>query len=371
MHRSPCERWGRPAGVALVAVLFAGACVAQDPPGVAVDSVEANLVFGVGDLTDAVPPNFGASPPPPPVSEGPAQTDGRGFPDEPARTFPSNSRSVIDRLPATRADRPSCPPAAREDFPEEQAGINVVSAPTEGISRWKREGTRTVVNPIDGSTSEIPVDGFERRTVSEVEVIEADAESGEPIILEYVTAQPDVTANRAVTVQTFRVRTNNPPQRVQQTELAGDSQRSAVRPDSGLQLVKIETFDARTGNLRGTFEPSPAISYLPLRVNPGESYTVAGFDARTGASLTHEATVVGRERVDACGDVIDGWRVRATQTYTGSISARRTYDYIVATQFGGVIISETIETTTEDGGSISMTTSLGQLTPDPLPEDDS
>jgi hypothetical protein len=84
--------------------------------------------------------------------------------------------------------------------------------------------------------------------------------------------------------------------------------------------------------------------------------------------LQHQAKVVKRERVDACGDVVDGWAVEATQTFSrgGQTAPPRTYRYIVAPQLGGLIISEQIHTTTAQG-TTDVTLSLGQLQPSPLP----
>ncbi|HEY4410582.1 MAG TPA: hypothetical protein VGO87_11930, partial [Acidimicrobiia bacterium] len=75
-----------------------------------------------------------------------------------------------------------------------------------------------------------------------------------------------------------------------------------------------------------------------------------------------------RERVDACGDVVDGWVVEATQTFsgTGQTAPPRTYRYIVATQLGGMIISEEVHTTSAQGAT-DVTFSLGQLKPSALP----
>ncbi len=75
-----------------------------------------------------------------------------------------------------------------------------------------------------------------------------------------------------------------------------------------------------------------------------------------------------RERVDACGEVVDGWLVQATQTFSGPAQTAppRTYNYIVAPQLGGIIISEEVHTATAQGNT-DVTFSLGQLKPAPLP----
>jgi hypothetical protein len=72
----------------------------------------------------------------------------------------------------------------------------------------------------------------------------------------------------------------------------------------------------------------------------------------------------GRGRVDACGDLVDGWRAESTQTRSdaaGSVA----YNYLLATQYGGALILEEIHTTTADGSAFDVTFSLAQLHPDP------
>src|SRR5205085_404769 len=111
---------------------------------------------------------------------------------------------------------------------------------------------------------------------------------------------------------------------------------------------------------------NPGVLYLPLEVTPGEAFDSVGIDPRTGQVLQHQAKVLARERVDACGEIVDGWVVEATQTFSGSSTGTRTYRYIVATQLGGIIISEQIKATSPQS-SIDVTLSLGQLKPAALP----
>src|SRR5581483_40289 len=122
-------------------------------------------------------------------------------------------------------------------------------------------------------------------------------------------------------------------------------------PERGISLVKLQRVDAAGNSTELSF--SPGVLYLPLAIVPGEEWTSVGVDPRTGAVLQHQAKVVKRERVDACGDVVDGWAVEATQTFSGAGQAAptppRSYRYIVAPQLGGIIISEEIHTTTAQG----------------------
>ena len=82
-----------------------------------------------------------------------------------------------------------------------------------------------------------------------------------------------------------------------------------------------------------------------------------------------KAKVTRRARIDACGDVVDGWSVEGTRTFSQGTAAGtpQNYDFVVATQLGAMLISEHIKATTAQG-SFDGTFSLGQLDPDPLPK---
>jgi hypothetical protein len=113
-------------------------------------------------------------------------------------------------------------------------------------------------------------------------------------------------------------------------------------------------------------QPNPPLVYLPLPVTPGATFSSRSIDGVSGAVLTMDATIKGRQRVDACGDIIDGWQVTSTQSFTpksGGSTTSRTYDFIVATQLGGVLIGEHAKS----GSTLDVSYSVGQLEPDPLP----
>src|SRR5207244_13199533 len=106
----------------------------------------------------------------------------------------------------------------------------------------------------------------------------------------------------------------------------------------------------------------------PANDVPVKAVNLVATDPLSGSELQNHAKVVKRERVDACGDFVDGWVVEATQTFSGTAQTAppRTYRYIVAPQLGGIIISEEIHTATAQGNT-DVTFTLGQLKPSPLP----
>jgi len=346
-------------GLALAAV--ATACVSRDEPGVAIGSFEADLVFGFSEPAPAAaPPNTPVPIPPAQPGTAPALAapGGRFGPDGDGFDNP------FANLPPVNAPAVSCPPAAREAFPEEVAGVQVTVAPTEGLSRWKQAGVQQVPNIGD-----LEVTGFERRTVQDVEVVRQVA--GQPVEVTYATSQLDFFSG-AVVVSRFRVTTDGVSQTGdERTEIVGVDRTVVREPTAGVALESLEYLDPATGDLIASSSFTPPVLYLPLPVIPGETYQAAGVDLRTGATLRHEATVVERRRVDACGDVVDGWFVEANQVFAGGAATVRQYDYVVSTQLGGLLTSERIVTEATPGGvgAADITFSLGQLQPDPLPDE--
>jgi hypothetical protein len=358
-----------------VGVLTAG-CAQPDPPGVGVQKLAADIVFGVK---------------PPPPDAPPANTtpgtdgltgDATTYVPGPSRSYPTPSFPAprAPRPPTTRQPRPTplnptrsaCPPAALNAFPATEAGLTLAGMPVEGQYRWKRTGTQTMAT-LPGVA--IPISGFEQRLVREVKKV-SDTE------FTFQTVQPELGTGVTV-LQTFKVKTDavsrgveppvqtipleRPEQLPKEVPFPSNPSVPAKRvgdPERGISLMRIERIDAQ-GNTQ-VLNFTPAVLYLPLAIEPGESFESVGIDSRTGQVLQHQAQVVRRERVDACGEIVDGWVVEATQTFSGQGTAARSYRYIIAPQLGGLMISEQVKVTAAEG-TLDVTFSLGQTKPAPLP----
>jgi hypothetical protein len=197
--------------------------------------------------------------------------------------------------------------------------------------------------------------GFESRQVRNIVRIS-------PTEFTYETVQTDTTFGAStVIVTTWQVRTDPLRQDIDAVVTRG----RVGEPERGLALKQVRRF-THDGKLIGSFSPVPAVLYLPLPVVESDTWTSVGTDPTTGQSLQHQGAMAGRARVDACGDVVDGWKIRSTETFSGEQTSTRDYEYIVATQLGGVLISEKINSTTPQG-TLDAVFSLGQLEPDPLP----
>ncbi|MHB1912935.1 MAG: hypothetical protein ACYCTI_12880, partial [Acidimicrobiales bacterium] len=140
---------------------------------------------------------------------------------------------------------------------------------------------------------------------------------------------------------------------------------SAGEPDRGIAISSVVDRDA-AGTITGTFNPTPAVLLLPLAVQSPQKFQAVGVDPSSGASFTNDADVTGQiKRVNACGQLVDGWEVTSTQTFSDSAgTTTSTVDYAIAPQYGGLV---TFQAATPAGSSATETDTIGQLTPGPLP----
>lgn len=328
-----------------VLALLAG-CVKPGEPGVAVKTLQADIIFGVAPAVDATPPSVE-----PVIVE---------IEDTPLPETPEPSR----RPPASSPPKLDCPDAVETAFPEVPAGTDVTQGPAIGKYRWKIGGTTTI-----GGTR-IPLGGFVSRRIANVSSVSTSPNR--------VSDPPNETQTRTFTfdliddardggtvVSTYEVRSNPSQQTI--TTTSGTVQ--VGEPQRGVSLARVTIRD-REGKAVGTFEPTPAVTILPLQVAAGVQFSSVGVDTTTGATLVHQATVGTRVPVDACGEMVDGWRVTAQQAFTNAAGQTATvsYTYTVATQLGGMLIYEKSGPAADAPNATAADVtelSLGQLRPSP------
>lgn len=332
----------RSRAVVVVALLglVAAACGEPAEPTVRLQNVQADIVFG-----EIEPP------PPPAPANFSSGVVGQAEEIVEVDEIEFDDKGFLSRIPPRSAPPEPCPPAALTEFPDKEASLNVEGKPAEGLYRWVRSGEQMLTA---APTFKIPVAGFEKRLVRAVKSEGATTFTFETVQSEMGTGQ--------IVVTRFRVKTQPTQQRVGPTDVR------VGEPDRGISIFEIERFDPKTGASISTFRPTPAVLILPLPIVPGEAFEGVGVDP-AGGSLRIAGSVRKRQQVDACGDVIDGWLVEGTRTTSGanpSDSKSQTYHYIVATQMGGSIIQEYLESQ-DTTGSAKITFRTGQVVPDPLP----
>jgi hypothetical protein len=310
--------------IASLALVLTAACAQAAPPKVDIESLQSDIVFGAKPKTRGTSKNTGGIA----VVQPPQPTLAPLLPPTSVRPPP----------PAPVGD---CPEAKITDFPEEAASTNIDEPPTTGAYRWKRDGEITV----DGD--KVQLDGFDRRLVRRVE-----EQSGGPLAAEGAQTYTFQTVQPYGQMQLhtdWRVRTGSP---------TGD-------PEKGVSLLAMRLQDA-AGEVVFSFEPSIGLLYFPLPVSPGAAFSSSAIDASSGQRWDLAGTVTKRERIDACGDVVEGWGVQADVTFSGVRSGTQEFHYIVATQLGGVLIAESSKGESHVGGPAASDFTLGQLQPSAL-----
>ncbi len=332
----------RTAVVAMALALLLGACVQQKEPKVGITKVEANLVFGV-------------KLPPPAVTPPNQNIDEPIVVSQPLPSFTPGPQLNLPP-PLTTGD-PDCPTAAPTASAKDASDVNITGKPLIGIVKWKKSGEQRQVGAPTNQPG-VKITGFERRLLRNFIQVNPTTSTFEMVQVE--------TAKTAI-ISRFQVRTDG----LNQSTTGGVPVLSGPRvgePDRGVALIALEQVDAN-GAVISSFAPPRGVLYLPLPVASGEAYQSVGVDPRSGQTIVHNATVLGRERVDACGDLVDGWAVEATQTSSngrGGPGTEVAYRYIIAPQYGGMIIFEQLKYT---AGTVEndLRFNLGQLVPDPLP----
>ena len=351
----------------LIVGLLGAACVQPSSPGVSVAPLKADIVFGVKEAVEevAAPPNFT----PAPVffqAEEPLLEDEEAF-DEKVLEIPDIK--PLPRTPIAQAAE-ECPAAALTAFPAETADVAVRGMPREGVYKFKRTISATAGGEAASRS------GFEQRVIRNVKP------TSKPYEFTYEVVQPDNFNPGRFTVTSFRVNNNpaviqsvnQPPQTVGVVPVPGAEQIITPPQDEpGIFVDKISSLNA-DGIEVEPFNPLRPLKYLPLDegiLRAGQTFDTIGIDATTGTVIRHQGTVVRKTRVDACGDIVEGWLVEATQTAsndqtTGPVSERK-YFYNIATQLGSLFIAEnTTYTSGENTASVDL--SIAELEPTPIPE---
>ena len=363
------------AALAAMAVV-AAACVQQDAPGLTISELEASLVFGIDEQ-----PEPGATPVE--ATLGFPQLD---IPDlfvpEPR---PFERKPFVVDVPA----EDPCPGARNVATVEFGAIDNVTTEgpgnrPVEGVYRWRR------LVASGGRDAEPVEQGFELRAIRNVTDVPESQWSSNPLatsarevftfeevrnlsFVELVPTSEGVVEElvERFLITTFLVDTEALRARVSQTDVVTQLP-STGNPNRGVTLMSSITVDGDGDQPAGTdaFEPSNGLALLPLPFVSGESYRTAATDASHGRTVVNDTTVNPRDRFNACGDMMEGFRVNVSQTVstTSSSSPSRVFevDYIIAPQHGGVVISENVYDNLS-GNRVLL--HQAQLHPDPLPAD--
>jgi hypothetical protein len=358
--------------------------VTPDPPGVAIKPLKADIVFGVKEPEPAKPASFEL-----PTAADNGDSGELVLPPQPSEILNGPAKPKT-RVPLLRAADP-CPPAKLNAFPALEATRSVTNQPVPGVYKWKQSGA--LVTTVNGNKLTVPLSGFQQRVITNVSPV-----TSVPNPLALDPTDPD-SATKTFTFDmiqkseggskrtTYQVRTGAvgvrrevgvevprpaPPAIPSQVPVTSPTTSAppdlpdeviAGDPERGLTIKKIEDLDLN-GVPQRTITFATGVQVLPLAVLPNEIFRSVGVDTTNQVTLVHEGVVKNRNRVDACGDIVDGWEITIDATFVdGEDTARTSETFFVATQYGAMPILESANFG-ENGNRIF---NLAQLIPDPLP----
>lgn len=248
--------------------------------------------------------------------------------------------------PPTSAFRHSipqlCPVAGADVHPDQPATVFITEPPAKGMYLTHDKGTFTLSGTVNLTASYPPISVFEIKNIQRSQA--SDPVNGPEDIITYDVITHGVDGGTTTTTY----RTVNMPSSVEgqvvQTATVGKE------PQGELDLVRLVTVNNEG---RTDFNPSPPIEMMAFKNGQGTSWTSAGIDQQTGTSMVVQGSITQRRVVDVCGKVYDTYEVSSTEKITNvqtGLSSQTNpndpniYDY--ATQYGGVILHEHIDTQT-------------------------
>jgi hypothetical protein len=360
-----------PRAIVLVALISvaSSACVKQNEPGVGLVKFNSTAVFGAPKKNDI--PGFGTA-------------------DEFGDEIPISDADLpsLRLTPPKPADPGPCPPAKLTAFPKASASVKVLGVPAVGVYKWKRALVVSKDASKDPAQTSRPF-ALESRAIRRFA-----RQSDHQFSFEMVSPDALVPGNSVVTG--FVVNTSSellvnrtlPSRTIGVVDVPGTDLRQTNPSDpSGIFISSVVQQDG-SGKEISAFRPVRPMLVTPLDggiIRPGQAFNSVGIDASAGAVLANAGTVLRTSRIDACGEIVEGFAVLLKQTYTADIplddvsnalsryasrKETREVSYVFATQYGALPIGETLSIgdVELDPTAFLAKWELGGLTPTALPD---
>jgi len=336
--------------------LLAAGCAHSKGPGVAVQKLNTNIEFGLPHQTGTtLAPGVAI-----PASVQPVNLPSPGSP-LPAFDYGTTTTfnfSGPQYSGGGQSEQTQCPPAPYGASAAEAISPSISAPPAQGSYKWQVV-TQT---PGAGSNKTITATRYVTEYVEHVSKTTStpNPQGGTTTTFTFQVVSPGAEGGTVTT--TYQVKQN-----ALQVSSGGQvsAAQSAGEPDRGIAISSIVDRDA-SGTVTNTFNPAPAVLLLPLAVQSPQKFQAVGVDPSSGASLTNNADVTGQiKRVNACGQLVDGWQISSTQSFSDSAgTTTSTVDYAIAPQYGGLMI---FQAAAPAGSGATETDIIGQLQPGPLP----
>ena len=197
----PLSRSSRRFIVATIAALFLAGCVERDPPGVGIQKLAADIVFGVKPAADTPPPNLdpgqaGAGDATTYVPDPGSLPTARPSAATTSPPVPGRSGPRLPRVTPVAPPKSTCPPAALTAFPAKESGQRRRGPAGRGPVPLEAGRARRPSPPCPASSCRSS--GFEQRLVRNVVKV-SDTE------YTFETVQPELGSN-VTTISTFKVK---------------------------------------------------------------------------------------------------------------------------------------------------------------------
>lgn len=297
----------------LLAVFTAGCAAPERPLSLGFKEVPSDVVLGAQnpgsedagiapapDRNSPLPPSIVALPPP---------------------AFEMGRRPVV--APPTL---PICPAADPLVAPAVEAPANIDAPPVPGQYLFRNNGTFEVSGP-DARRGKFPATSL--RTV-QLLFQEEDRSVFEFNVSEILG---DITTTTA-----YRV--------VRTSDLTATP---AGAGEPGLYIRQVES--RRADGESTVFNPTPPLKLAALPLVRGARVESRGVDPTTATAMSFVSTVAGKARVDACGQPLDSFTLELSEGTV--LSPQQDLDfaatYAIGTQFGGLVLRETVAFTGTDG----------------------
>lgn len=384
---------------ALALGLLAAACVDPGDPGVRINPLSAELVFGVKDADGAAEDDqLGDLPLAAPLPEEIIEELPEELEPPPLRTPRRPGFDIplfVDDDEPQEAKPFVCYPYYTRPAPRGEPRAVIGGRPPQGMVRWNGIEVAGTGGKVSWNGIEIPgsqqtefapnrrlIRNFKAITPGTIDEVndaiqDSPANQAEPpevgsgeftfetvqpfgehfLKSSFLVGQPFVTPNALQNA--FRVSTAIPRPR---------------QPEAGILVTRTEVVDVNDKPVGGfaPFAPTVGLMLLPLPATASEEFVSVAVDATSGKTVQHSGKVNGIQRVNACGEPIDGWSVTigvlvstAGETYDDAqgnpcITKNSTtenasypkcfaYDIVVAPQHGGILIAEAVRRTPAQG----------------------
>ena len=307
--------------VLLAAASLAAGCGGPDRPlNVGFKEVPSNVVLGAQSSPSAAPPvTVPTAPGAPPTFALPPPPSVITLPPPPF-VVPDPSRPVAPPLPQPTAA--ACPVADPLEAPAVEAPATVQLRPEKAQYVFRNAGQFTV-SGADARSGMFPA--LSLRTVSGA----AEGDSG--FAFDVAETLGDIT-----TTTTYLV--------VQRQPLPTD-----LAPGLYIGEIRSRAADGQDS----MFDPTPDLQLAGFPLVRGARVESRGVDARTQTAMSFTSTVTGKVRVDACGEPLDSFVLELDpgRLVSPTQDLEFTATYAIGTQFGGLVLRETVAFAGQDGDS--------------------